>query len=123
MMPAARAPRSSIIKRVIISVLALSMAAAAGLANAQSHDHRGRDEHQNSHYSDRGHSHGWAMRSDWRRGGRIGRDDWRRGRVVDYRAHHLRAPPRGYAWRYVGGRYVLAAVATGIIADIILNSR
>jgi Ni/Co efflux regulator RcnB len=38
---------------------------------------------------------------------------------VDYRARHLRAPPRGYEWRQVNGQYVLAAAATGLIASII----
>jgi len=99
------------------------MAASAGVASAHPSDHHDRYGHRHSHYSERWHSHGWQARSDWRRGGRIGRDDWQRGHVVDYRAHHLRRPPRGYAWREVDGRYVLAAVASGIIADIILNSR
>lgn len=60
---------------------------------------------------------------DWRAGHRMAMNDWRRGQRVDWRRHHLRAPPRGYEWRQVDGRYVLAAVATGLIASIILNSR
>ncbi len=39
--------------------------------------------------------------------------------VDDYRQHRLNAPPRGYRWVGVGGDFVLAAVATGIIAQII----
>jgi Ni/Co efflux regulator RcnB len=66
---------------------------------------------------------GWASRSDYRTGGRIAQNDWRAGRVIDYRVYHLRAPPPGYEWREVGGRYVLAAVATGIIASIIMASQ
>ncbi len=38
------------------------------------------------------------------------------------RSHHLRKPPRGYEWRNVDGDYVLGAVATGVIADLLLNS-
>ena len=34
---------------------------------------------------------------------------------------HLRQPPRGYAWSRVGDDYLLAALATGIIFDIINN--
>jgi Ni/Co efflux regulator RcnB len=41
--------------------------------------------------------------------------------VNNYREHHLRPPPRGYHWVQTGGDYVLAAVATGIIADLIIN--
>lgn len=41
--------------------------------------------------------------------------------VVDYRHHRLAPPPRGQQWVQVGADYVLVAVATGIIASIILN--
>jgi Predicted integral membrane protein len=50
-------------------------------------------------------------------------EDWARGRAIDWRARHLRRPPRGYEWREVDGNYVLAAVATGIIAGVIANAR
>jgi Ni/Co efflux regulator RcnB len=66
------------------------------------------------------HDHNHA---DWRRGQRIGHADWVRGAPVDYRARHLRQPPRGYEWREIDGRFVLAAVATGVISDVILNTR
>jgi len=41
--------------------------------------------------------------------------------VVDYRTHRLSAPPRGHQWVQVGADYVLIAVATGLIAHIVLN--
>jgi Ni/Co efflux regulator RcnB len=41
--------------------------------------------------------------------------------VNNYREHHLRPPPRGYHWVQTGSDYVLAAVATGLIADLIIN--
>ena len=41
--------------------------------------------------------------------------------VNDWRGHHLSAPPRGYQWVQTGGDYVLVAIATGIIASILLN--
>jgi Ni/Co efflux regulator RcnB len=41
---------------------------------------------------------------------------------VDYRHHHLSAPPPGHRWvRHPDGRFILVAVATGIIADILLH--
>jgi len=40
--------------------------------------------------------------------------------VSDWRRHGLRAPPRGYRWQKVDNQYVLAAVATGLIASVIL---
>jgi Ni/Co efflux regulator RcnB len=122
-------------KRIIVSALALSLlAGAAGTASAQPYgpdqrdhysDHRDgyqgdrrAGDHRDVHVGDR-----WAAHREWRRGGRIDRMEWRRAHVVDYRIHHLRRPPRGYEWREIDGRYVLAAVASGIIADIILNGR
>ena len=56
------------------------------------------------------------------RGGRL--PDYYRGHeyvVDDWRAHRLQAPPRGYHWVQVGSDYVLVAIATGIIASILLN--
>lgn len=41
--------------------------------------------------------------------------------VNDWRGHHLSAPPRGYQWVQVGSDYVLIAIATGLIANLILN--
>ncbi len=63
----------------------------------------------------------WQDHSDWRSGGHMAHADWDHGQRLDYRHYHLRKPPRGYEWRNVGGKYVLAAVATGLIADIVLN--
>jgi Ni/Co efflux regulator RcnB len=61
--------------------------------------------------------------TNWSKGQRIGHDDWARGTPVDYYARHLREPPRGYEWRDVDGRAILAAVATGVIADVVVNAR
>jgi Ni/Co efflux regulator RcnB len=60
--------------------------------------------------------------------------DWHRGErievvylepryyVDDYEYYHLRQPPRGHRWvRDEDGRFILVAVATGIIADILLH--
>lgn len=41
--------------------------------------------------------------------------------VEDWRGHRLSAPPRGQQWVQVGGDYVLAAIATGVITSLILN--
>jgi Ni/Co efflux regulator RcnB len=41
--------------------------------------------------------------------------------VNNWREHRLHPPPRGYQWVQTGGDYVLAAVATGVIADLIIN--
>lgn len=41
--------------------------------------------------------------------------------VNDWRGHRLSAPPRGYHWVQAGGDYVLVAIATGVILQILLN--
>lgn len=41
--------------------------------------------------------------------------------VDDWRGHHLSAPPRGYQWVQSGNDYVLIAIASGIIAQLILG--
>lgn len=47
-----------------------------------------------------------------------------RAATVDSRTNRsLRQPPRGYRWvRNDGGDYLLAAIAGGLIAQVILNS-
>lgn len=42
--------------------------------------------------------------------------------VEDWRAHRLSAPPRGYHWVQVGGDYVLVAIASGIILQLMLSN-
>jgi Ni/Co efflux regulator RcnB len=71
------------------------------------------DEHDN---------HQYVHHDEWKKGAKIHDEDWKRGEQVDYRQHHLRAPPRGYEWRMVDGNYVLAAVATGVIASVVAAS-
>jgi len=58
--------------------------------------------------------------TEWRRGGRVPPEYRGRNYVVqDWRAYRLQQPPRGYQWVGVGGDFVLAAIATGVIANII----
>ncbi|MGA8005147.1 MAG: RcnB family protein [Burkholderiales bacterium] len=40
--------------------------------------------------------------------------------VDDWRGHHLSAPPRGYHWVQTGADYVLVAIATGVILQLLL---
>ena len=64
-----------------------------------------------------GPPHGWARGVDYRRS--------YRGPVYvvnDYHRYHLRQPPRGHRWiRDDRGNYLLVAIATGIIADLLLH--
>ncbi len=65
---------------------------------------------------------GYVHHNEWKKGAKIRDEDWKRGEQVDYKSHHLRRPPHGYEWRQVDGNYVLAAVATGVIASVIAAS-
>ena len=70
----------------------------------------------------RGHGRGVGPSHSWYRGDRMPYEYRTRHYVVDdWRGHHLYAPPRGYQWVQSGGDYLLVAVATGIIASILLN--
>ena len=88
-------------KAVALSTLAVTF--SVGFAFAQDHDHYVRHE-------------------EWKKGAHIQKEDWNRGEKVDYRHYHLSAPPRGYEWRSVDGNYVLAAIATGVIASAVVAS-
>ena len=52
----------------------------------------------------------------------MGYNDWNNAQRVDYRRNHLRQPPRGYEWRRDNDRFVLGAIATGLIMSVIINS-
>lgn len=104
----------------------------------QSHDyrdHRGRDDrydrgydyrdrdyrrHGRVHYTnwhDRGRHEGW-----YKRGGYLPVEYRTRYVVTDWRHDRLREPPRGYHWvRSDNGDFLLVAIATGVIVDLLLN--
>jgi Ni/Co efflux regulator RcnB len=111
--------------KLLSAAVALSMLAATP-ALAQWRDHGGdggRHAYSEGGWRGRG-ADPWAGRR-WGRGDRLPREYWSRNyEVRDYRRYRLRQPPRGYHWVRTGtGDFVLAALATGVIADIIANSR
>ena len=83
------------------------------------HDDR-RDDRSSDRANDRHDDHGYVRHDEWRKGYRMRHEDWDRGERIDYRQYRLRRPPEGYEWRQVDGNYVLAAVATGVIASVIV---
>jgi Ni/Co efflux regulator RcnB len=101
-------------------------------------DHRGRKADR----WDRGRHNGYYYQNRWYYGPppvayydspyfRPGYTGWSRGAILppyyrgyvvsDYHRHHLRRPPRGYVWYRVGDDYLLAAIATGLIFEIITH--
>jgi len=75
-------------------------------------DYRGDDRHDN-----RGHGR-------WERGRALPPEYRDRGHYVsDYRSYRLREPPRGYRWVRADNDFILVAITTGLIADIVANSQ
>jgi Ni/Co efflux regulator RcnB len=96
-------------------------------------DRQGDDRHDNGRYDNdrrddarqyhRDDKRGGGPRHDMRRGQRLSQE-YRDNRYVvsDWRARHLSAPPRGHHWVRAGNDYVLAAIATGVIAQVLLSN-
>jgi Ni/Co efflux regulator RcnB len=87
-----------------VSILAASLSGSIAFAE---------DHHDN---------HQYVKHEEWKKGYHMRHEDWDRGDRIDYTQYHLRRPPNGYEWRMVDGNYVLAAVATGVIASVVVAS-
>jgi Ni/Co efflux regulator RcnB len=62
-------------------------------------------------------------RYEMRRGGYLPQEYRGRQYVVnDWHGRHLSAPPRGHQWVQANNDYVLVALATGLIAQVLLNN-
>ncbi len=135
--------------KIIISSIMTVTLLASSAAFAQGHD-RGGDHGRSEHAQrggpghDRGHpgnsnkygdKHGYkhdgrhdngrgaGPQHNFYRGGYIPREYRGHQYVVnDWRLHRLAPPPRGYHWVQTGGDYVLIAISTGLIAQIILGN-
>ena len=93
------------------------------------HDDRGRHEQRYDRRDDRRADHhdngrrGGGPDHNWYKGSRVPPQYRSQHYVVnDWRGHHLSAPPRGYHWIPNGGDYLLVAIATGVIASMVLSA-
>ena len=88
--------------------------------NARGHDDKRYYDARNFRRDDK---RGGGPRHDLRRGGHLDRE-YRDSRYVvnDWRDRHLSAPPKGHHWVRAGNDYVLAAIATGLIAQVLLSN-
>jgi Ni/Co efflux regulator RcnB len=126
-------------RKILAGLTALALAAGSGTAFAAPDDHnrgrgnayghdRDRDRQDNrrdfradDRRYDRRDGPGAGPEHSFYRGGRLPAEYRGRQYVVDdWRGHRLSAPPRGYHWVQAGGDYVLAAIATGVIASILI---
>lgn len=131
-----------------ISTLLVLIVASSSLAFAQGHSNRGKggdtrvskEKRHPAHHAmpqvNQGHAWGhdnlerdrrWAQQGagpnhQFRRGDRLPMEYRHSHYVVnDWRSHNLAAPPRGYHWVQSGGDYILVAITTGLILQILLN--
>lgn len=110
--------------KTLAATLLVAAVAAPTLALAQDRDdHRGDDHRMEQQHHDDRAVRGAGPNHDWHKGDRLP-ENYRdkHYEVTDWRSHHLSAPPSGYHWVNVNGDFVLAAVATGVIADLLLNN-
>jgi Ni/Co efflux regulator RcnB len=121
-------------KTVLMAAATLAFGILSGQALAKDHDHHGHDDHH-GHYDDRD-SHYHPQSGHWDNG-RRGPPPWARGHdyrsygytrvilvpVPDYRRYRLYAPRPGYRWvRDDAGHYLLVAIASGVISDILYRN-
>ncbi len=70
------------------------------------------------YYAPRGYGGGPPHSYQFVRGQRLPQE-YRDYVVNDYAAYHLRRPPRGYYWYRAGDDFVLAALGSGLIFEVI----
>jgi Ni/Co efflux regulator RcnB len=93
-------------RALALSTLAFTLSGGLVFAQDQSQDHQ--QEHQR-----------YVHHPEWKTGAHIQHEDWDRGEQVDWRAHHLKRPRKGYEWREIDGNYVLAT-SDGVIASVVV---
>lgn len=124
-------------KRLTLLVMAATLLSPTTMLHAQHRPDRDRHDDRTDHrYGDRDRrdrddrhdrfDRRHAERQQWRqwkRGDRFDRRYARDYRVLDHRRYRaLRPPPRGYHYVRSGNDAVLVAVATGIVAAVIVNA-
>jgi Ni/Co efflux regulator RcnB len=115
-------------KRLISTTLAAALAfSTIGATAASAQPYPGPPGYNHDH--DHDHGPGFYGPPGYHSAPPGGYNGWHRGGyyhgpryvVRDYGHYHLRPPPRGYEWVQQGGQFVMIAVASGVIADILLN--
>lgn len=128
-------------KKTILSAIALSMIATPVLAADRRDDRRDTDQRtvivqkqpsqrtvivqKQTYQAPRYQAPRYQAQQNrnWRRGERFDYRQARNYRVInDYRARHLKAPPRGYRYVQSGNDAVLVGITTGLIAAIITGA-
>jgi Ni/Co efflux regulator RcnB len=113
---------------LVSSMLAAPLAMAQPQPPGPPHDeqHRQPPPHeqvshdQPAHMAQRPPEHHIAQQThQWRHGDHY---SGQRRVVTDWSRYHARQPPAGYEWVQDGSQLVLISIASGVIADVLLNA-
>lgn len=118
--------------KIITALVSLTLL-AGNLALAEDHQGQREDDwkKQKHKHQDKGRNqgrgpqeqHGAGPEHQFYRGNQLPRQYRQQIYVVNnWHVHQLPPPPRGHHWVQMGGDYVLVAIATGIIVQLILDS-
>jgi Ni/Co efflux regulator RcnB len=119
-------------KRAILILTTAALALTSTLASAQGYGDRGGRNDNRGGWDRNDNRGGYNNNRNDRRGGQ----SWQRGQnlpsqyrgrdryVSDWGRYRLSAPPRGYGYyRQDNGDFVLAALATGLIANLVAGNQ
>lgn len=99
-----------------VIAMSLTMPVFAFAEGNGDQNNRGRDEHAQQNERGAGPNHAYH------KGDRLpAAEHSKQYEVNDWRGRNMREPPEGHHWVRSGDDYVLAAIATGVIADIVLS--
>ena len=107
--------------RIAVAAMAAALGAGAITAQAQPRGPVRHDDRAPQH--DRYDHRGAGPDHRWMRGSRV--PPQYRGHtyvVSNWRVHRLPSPPRGYHWIQNGGDYLLVAIASGVIAQMVFGN-
>ncbi len=110
-------------KRLFASTLALAMlTSGAAFAAPPSDQHDSRPPQQQQHEQQQQDRHDTQAPRRHKKGEHLAKG--KRGQRIDNYSHYgLNKPPKGHQWRKVDNDYVLIAIATGVIANVITADR
>lgn len=108
------------------SVWAMALVMGLGSVAAVAQPRHGQGQGQGPDGPQQRHGHGGkgsGPNHQWVKGSRVPAQ-YRTSHyvVADWRGHGLRQPPRGYHWMQYGGDYLLVAIGSGVILQLILNN-
>ena len=123
----------------LATVLALGFGAVAQAQPHGGHRHNGPPPHAKAHGHGPKHGQHWkhghrppppvvhhyrgaGPQHRWMKGSRIP-PQYRGSRYIvhDWRGHRLHQPPRGHQWVQYGRDYMLVAMASGVITQLLIN--